>query len=142
MDDGRILIRRKGKREMVAVEIAGATHEALALWLQARAYVAMLDETAVFVGTGNRWRGLAIGHNAIYAIIKKAGASIGSAWHPHDLRHTAITEALRLCHGSLAAAQEFAGHSAPQTTGRYIDDKKRLEHQAVDAMAGVFSIRK
>ena len=52
----------------------------------------------------------------------------------------AITEALRLCNGSLPPAQAFAGHAAPQTTGRYIDDKRRLERQAVDAMSEVFSI--
>ena len=142
MHECTVMVRRKGKRELVAVEISGATCEALSLWLEVRPNVARPDTSAVFVATGNKWRGQPIGDHAVWDIVRKAGASIGATWHPHDLRHTAITEALRLCNGSLPAAQAFAGHAAPQTTGKYIDDKKRLERQAVDAMSDVFTIRR
>jgi site-specific recombinase XerC len=136
----KIMVRRKGRREQVAADIAGATCEALERWLEIRPAIAGQDVDAVFVAVGNKWSGRSIGHNAVYDVIRKAGASIGATWHPHDLRHSAITEALRLTNGSLPAAQAFAGHSAPQTTSRYIDDKGRLELQAVEAMGHVFTL--
>lgn len=140
LDDCQILVTRKGKREKVAVEIGGATCIAMTLWAEIRGAVAAPGVEAVFVGTGSKWRGHAIGDHAVYDVIRKAGASIKADWHPHGLRHAAITEALRLCNGSLAAAQSFASHAQPATTMRYIDDKRRLERQAVDAMAEVYSL--
>ena len=48
---------------------------------------------------------------------------------PHDLRHAAITNLLD-AGGSLAEAQDFAGHSSPVTTRRY-DRHRRADTAAV-----------
>lgn len=137
---GTIRTARKGKRERVTVQIATATRDALAHWLTLRASIAPADCDAVFVALGNRARGRAMGGDAIHRVIRRAGQSIGETWRPHGLRHSAITETLQRCHGSLAVAQEFAGHSSPTTTGRYIDERGRLERQGVDAMDSVFNV--
>jgi integrase len=141
LEAGKLKILRKGKREKVSVDIEGAAVKAMAKWLTVRKELAHEGVDAVFIALGNRSGGKAMSDTSIYNVVRRAGELAGdSTWRTHGLRHTAITEALRLCNGSLAAAQEFAGHSDPSTTMRYVDDKDRLQKQAVSAMASVFSI--
>lgn len=50
---------------------------------------------------------------------------------PHAFRHTAITHTVRSGVGILDA-QDFAGHSDPRTTMRYLHDHTSLDRAAVD----------
>lgn len=86
-----IRILRKGKRERKAVTIGGATCAALDRWLEIRADPAQPDEASLFVGLGQTHRGRGIGDHAVWVITQRVGG-----WHPHALRHSAITEILRL----------------------------------------------
>ena len=144
LEDGKLAVRRKGKREKHKIDIAGATCEALARWVAIRDAHANAGETGAFVAMGNRHGGRSITDRAVYGVIRNAGHVLGkkagNGWHPHALRHTAITETLSRSNDSLAVAQEFAGHLHSQTTMRYVRDKQRLQKRGVDAMADVFAL--
>lgn len=136
----RLKVLRKGKREKAGIAISAACRDAIADWLEVR----QADPGgALFASLSNRASGQRITTQTVYNVIRAAGSASGfDGWSPHKLRHTAITEALRLSNGSLPTAQAFAGHASSTTTSRYIDDKARLEQQAVDAMGGAFEFSK
>ena len=163
LDDCKISVLRKGNRERVEIDIAGATCEVLAEWLDARrdlildwcasAAKALAIEVgddfvdgvnlsgSVFVGMGPRDRGAPLTGNGIYRVVQRIGKLVGAeGWRPHKLRHTAITEALRVSNGNLEAAREFAGHADVSTTSGYIDDGDELQRDVVRKMAGSFEI--
>jgi integrase len=143
LDDYQLAVQRKGKREKVLVDIAGATCEALERWMAIRNEHANDGEPGAFVALGNRYAGQSITDRGVYTVIRKTGADLGKrgqGWHPHALRHTAITETLARSNDSLAVAQEFAGHSHSQTTMRYVRDKQRLQQRGADAMADVLRL--
>lgn len=141
IDACQLRVLRKGKKEKVTIDIAGTTCEALTAWLAARSRTAWRTP-ALFVALSRGHKGQALGDHGVWDIVRRAGETVGAVWKPHGLRHTAITEALRLTNGSLVAAQELAGHAQPSTTARYVDDKRRLQRQAVDALGTLYALPK
>ena len=125
-------------------EVVRATCEALERWMAIRDAHANDGEIGAFVAMGNRHGGRSITDRAVYNVVRRSGDALaknsGKDWHPHALRHTAITETLSRSNDSLAVAQEFAGHAHSQTTMRYVRDKARLQKRGVDAMADVFAL--
>lgn len=139
--DKTIRIRRKGRREAEVLEITDSTAAALKTWIGIRGDVAAFGEEGLFISLANRNRGHKLSAQSIYNIVQRAGVAVGqTGWRPHKLRHTAISEVLRRTGNSLAAAQEFAGHASSTTTARYIDDRKRLEREAVASMDGIYRV--
>ena len=140
LSECRLLVQRKGKREKVGIAISTACRDAIADWLDVREAE---PGGALFTSLSNRAAGKRVTTQTVYNVVRAAGSASGfDGWSPHKLRHTAITEALRLSNGSLPTAQAFAGHASATTTSRYIDDKARLEKQAVDAMGDAFAFGK
>lgn len=138
-DRRTVAVRRKGKRELVEIALNDDIWEALASWMRVRAMLVNGRPGPVFIVTGNRSFGSPIDGNVVWQVILAASREIGQEWHPHALRHRAITEAYKGTGGSLLAAQVFAGHSSHTTTARYVNDKDELERQAVNAMAGIYA---
>jgi site-specific recombinase XerC len=138
-DTVSVRVKRKGHREKTPLVLESACSEALRRWLAIRSDHARSGEMALIVGLGNRGRGTAISGQSIYNIIKLRGG-----WHPHQLRHSAIEEALRATGNNVALAQALAGHTTVSTTMVYVSRaaRKRLEREAVAAMSGAYRLAK
>jgi site-specific recombinase XerC len=132
-------IRRKGHKEKIGLSIEGATCSALQRWLAIRLDHANTDEQALFVSLGNKVKGRALTGQSIYNVFRVRGG-----WHPHQLRHSAIQETLRISGNNLPLAQALAGHANSATTMGYIGraERKRIESEAVGNMASVYRLAK
>lgn len=107
--EGRIWIRGKGRGEKEPYTAPESVCRALDNWILDRG-----NEPGPMFN---------VDLSTINRIVKKAGAKIGINTHPHGLRHTAITEALRLTNGNIAEVQKFARHARPETTQIYNDSR-------------------
>ncbi|MCP3674605.1 MAG: tyrosine recombinase XerC [Gammaproteobacteria bacterium] len=89
---------------------------ALKDWLNERALIAKVEETAVFVSQ----RGTRLSHRAIQQRLKYWGQQLGltTPVHPHKLRHSFATHMLEAS-GDLRAVQEMLGHANLSTTQIY-----------------------
>ncbi len=134
-----VRVKRKGQKEKVAVSIEGACCEALGRWLAVRPNHTAPDQAALFVSLGNAIKGKPLSGQSIYNVFQSRGG-----WHPHQLRHSAIEETLRVTGNNLPLAQALAGHADPSTTMGYIGkaERRRIEQEAVGKMAAVYRLSK
>lgn len=134
-----VKVRRKGHKERVAVSIEGACCEALGRWLAVRPTHADAGQPALFVTLANSTRGQPMSGQSIYNVFQSRGG-----WHPHQLRHSAIEETLRMTGNNLPLAQALAGHADPSTTMGYVgrSERRRIEQEAVGKMAAVYRLSK
>jgi integrase/recombinase XerD len=58
----------------------------------------------------------------------RAGIANAATFHPHVLKHDAVTHALDAPDAKLHHVQDFADHKDPRTTRRYDRKKGRLDN--------------
>ncbi len=105
----------KGRKERI-VPVGSKARTALDRWLQQRAAIAGINETALFTGPrGRRLSRVGIG-NALNAWA--ARVQLPAHLHPHKLRHSFATHLLNES-GDLRAVQELLGHANLSTTQIY-----------------------
>ena len=110
-------IRVLGKRnKMRLVPVGSKAREAIGLWMQRRAEVALAEEMALFVGQ----RGARIHPRVIEARLKQRALAQGLPVnvHPHMLRHSFASHLLQSS-GDLRAVQEMLGHASIASTQVY-----------------------
>jgi len=87
------------------------------------------------IGKGGSKKIHALGHEAVRGIIKKYVklAKINKSIHPHSLRHSFITHALRKS-GDIVAVQVLAGHKSIQTTQVYLHTEDERMERAIEKL--------
>lgn len=124
----------KGNKER-KILLSEEAQRALHQWLQKRRDLVVrlppekLDDGSVWLTTNGRYKGNAWHHDSVRYMIGKMGklAGISKRVHPHLLRHTFATEAVR-AGAKLHAVSEALGHSSIATTGIYLHaDEAELE---------------
>lgn len=71
-------------------------------------------------------------------VFVQAGTRTGiGAFHPHQLRHTAITAALEMCQRDLRVAQRFSRHASLKTLSTYDDLRAQEPTKLVDDVSRV-----
>ncbi|MFZ5503599.1 MAG: tyrosine recombinase XerC [Pseudomonadota bacterium] len=115
MRAGEVRVTGKGNKTRV-VPLGKFAVAALEDWLAVRDQVAQTNEPALFVGT----RGQRISPRVVQRRIRQCGIQqgLGSAAHPHLLRHSFATHVLQSS-GDLRAVQEMLGHASISTTQIY-----------------------
>lgn len=117
----------KGSKERF-VPLSETSRHALALWLPARALLALPTENALFVGS----RGKRLNRRQAARILDESAILAGLPQHvsPHDLRHSFATHLLE-GGADLRSVQELLGHSRISTTQRYT-------HLDLDALTRIY----
>ena len=142
-------VRGKGGSVRVA-KLAGATWEAVEVWMQAGGIVG--EDLPLFVslkksgrGAAAEWRpgDRAMSTQALAQIVgKRAASALGEEWErrisPHSLRHTFATIALE-AGASLRRVQYAMGHQDPRTTERYDRARENLSDNAADYVSRVLN---
>lgn len=114
-DDATVQVTGKGSKTRI-VPVGHHALIALRAWLTERAGIADPGEAALFVSQNGR----RLGPRAVQARLKywAAKLGLGSAVHPHMLRHSFASHLLQSS-GDLRAIQEMLGHTNISTTQVY-----------------------
>ncbi len=129
---GRLVVRGKGNKER-EVWLTDEALQAVEDWLQVRSQepgTLLLpvekDRRSVrhYESDGSPAR---LSEGTVRLVCRRRAAEAGlSAFSPHDLRRTSISDLLDLT-GDLALVSELAGHASPATTKRY--DRRPAENR-------------
>jgi integrase/recombinase XerC len=113
--DRTVRVMGKGRKARI-VPVGRQAAAALTRWLQERAVLAVVDETAVFVGVNGRRLGPRIVQKRIASWARLQG--LPEHVHPHMFRHSFASHLLESS-GDLRAVQELLGHANISTTQVY-----------------------
>jgi len=113
--DRTVRVLGKGRKARI-VPVGRQAAAALTRWLQERAVLAAVDETAVFVGVNGRRLGPRIVQKRIASWARLQG--LPEHVHPHMFRHSFASHLLESS-GDLRAVQELLGHANISTTQVY-----------------------
>ena len=113
--DRTVRVMGKGRKARI-VPVGRQAAAALTRWLQERAVLAAVDETAVFVGVNGRRLGPRIVQKRIASWARLQG--LPEHVHPHMFRHSFASHLLESS-GDLRAVQELLGHANIGTTQVY-----------------------
>ena len=113
--DRTVRVMGKGRKARI-VPVGRQAAAALARWLQERAALVAVGETAVFVGVNGRRLGPRIVQRRIASWARLQG--LPEHVHPHMFRHSFASHLLESS-GDLRAVQELLGHANISTTQVY-----------------------
>ena len=120
LDTGHVSILGKGELEREPVALPEETARALSYWIELRG-----DEPGpLFFNYDRRSVDRRLTYDGIYKIVLTVAARAGIKTRPHGFRHTAITEALELTNGNLAAVRDFSRHKSYEVL-RFYDDNRQ-----------------
>jgi integrase/recombinase XerC len=118
------------------------TKKALAAWVAVRGTAA----GPLFGNFDHARKGTTgrLSHSSVARIVGRLGADVGFKARPHGLRHTAITEAVRLAqeHGyGLEGAMQFSRHKSLAVLQVYVDNLEDAGGKIADLVAGRIAAR-
>jgi len=117
---GQVSVLGKGELEREPVALPEETARALSGWIEIRG-----DEPGpLFFNYDRRCGDRRLTYDGIYKIVLAVAARAGIKTRPHGFRHTAITEALELTNGNLAAVRDFSRHKSYEVL-RFYDDNRQ-----------------
>ena len=115
LDDGLVRVTGKGRKDRI-IPVGRKARDAIVEWLRARAELAGIEESALFVGT----RGRRISPRSIQQRVRywAQQAGIPQRVYPHLFRHSFATHVLESSR-DLRGVQELLGHADISTTQVY-----------------------
>lgn len=124
-DKCAIWVQTKGASEKRRISLTQKTKAAIIAWLGLRESLGVEHDGLFVRGDGERLTG-----NALYYLIQRIGKIAGNGLdlRPHQLRHTAITQAFEAAKKDpkigIAEIQKFSGHAKIETLLIYRDQVK------------------
>jgi integrase/recombinase XerC len=119
--------------------LPGPTLKALAGWLAARGSA----PGPLFTNFDRANKGGRLCPNSVYRIVRGLGERVGVRTRPHGVRHSAITEAIKLAAREgldLSVVQAFSRHADPRTLFLYRDAEGDSQASVSSAIANGLSI--
>ena len=118
---GTLKILGKGRREPEILTLPEETKAALSRWIETRGG----EAGPLFWNYDRRSKGARarLSSAGIYDLVLYRAAQAGIKTGPHGLRHAAITEALELTNGNLAAVRDFSRHKSYEVLRHYDDNR-------------------
>jgi integrase/recombinase XerC len=139
VDHGQLMILGKGRWAREPWPIPRQTVQAIEDWITARGDAEGPLFTTLMRGGKHGERLTRFG---LFQTIRRLGRRVGVRAWPHGLRHSGITEALRLSNGHIAWAMALSRHSDPRCTLVYNDAKINSARSIMEVVAaGTFMFR-
>jgi len=138
VDFERKKVRVKAKRrcDPEDVNIPTETRNAIREWMTVRGE----SEGPLFTAFNGRSRPTdrRITYRGLYDMVGRLGQSVGVRCRPHGLRHTGITECLKLNNGNIVKGMEFSRHRDPRTLLAYLDNMREPGRSMVELVEAGF----
>jgi integrase/recombinase XerC len=131
-----IKVLGKGDYQKAILSLPKATAIALNNWLIVRGS----NDGPLFVGCtlSGKKKSNRLSALAIYKLVRRIGKRVGILTRPHGLRHTAISEAVRLVQQNgmdLTSVLKFSRHTNMATLQFYLDQEAGLQGKIADLVA-------
>jgi integrase/recombinase XerC len=110
------------------------TLEVLVAWLEVRGKA----PGPLFTNFDRAGKGRRLNPSSVYRIVRDLGEQVGVDARPHGIRHTAITEAIKLAAREgldLSIVQAFSRHADPRTLFLYRDSEGDPQASVSSALA-------
>jgi integrase/recombinase XerC len=131
---GKLNVLGKGKNEIEILSIPPAVTHAISNWLEIRGN----EAGPLFTNLDRAKKGDGrLTGTAIYYIVREYSKNLDTPTRPHGLRHTSITEALRLTNGNYQMTQSFSRHADVRTIKFYDDNMKDLGGKVATMVSAV-----
>lgn len=123
--EGTVAILGKGKTQKIQFTMPQATSEAVSAWVEIRDQ----DEAPLFYNFDRAGRRTRLTRSGLYQLIRKLGAKVGVKTRPHGIRHTSISQAIKVAQLNgitLPEVKQFSRHASLQTLQIYADRERNL----------------
>jgi len=127
LEQGCLLVLGKGRTQKETLSLPGATRDALRGWIATRGEQPGPLFTRCTRAKGDSGRLTARG---LHKLVKRLGADLGFVVRPHGLRHSAITEAVKLAEGAdvdLSEVTQYSRHRDVRTLMIYRDRERNVQ---------------
>src|SRR5450759_4553822 len=136
---GELWVKGKGRSAKERFSLPEPTLEALSAWLDARGST----PGPLFTNFDRASKGGRLNASSVYRIVRVLGGRVGVRARPHGIRHTAVTEAIKLAAREgldLSIVQAFSRHADPRTLFRYRDAEGDPQASVSSAIANELSV--
>jgi integrase/recombinase XerC len=136
LDAGTLAVLGKGRTEKEWMTLPESTKTAIGAWLEVRG----TGPGPLFSNMDRAGKG--IGHltgKGIWQIVRNLGRKVGVKSRPHGLRHSGITEAVKLAQINgigLEEVLDFSRHANVKTLMVYRDRERNVQGQLAELVAG------
>ena len=129
----RVTVKAKGRADRDTIELSTPASDAVDAWLQCRG-----TEPGRMFPTMNRGAhggGERLTYCGLSRTIQKIAQAVGAATcRPNDLRHAAITEALRITRGNIIGVMQFSRDKDPQSVMFYLDRAMQRDREVAEIL--------
>lgn len=140
LERGELWVKGKGKSAKERFGLPGPTLKTLTGWLDARGSA----PGPLFTNFDRASKGGRLTPSSVYRIVRGLGERVGVLARPHGIRHTAVTEAIKLAAREgldLSVVQAFSRHADPRTLFLYRDAEGDPQASISSAIADGLSAR-
>ena len=137
LEDGRLRVLRKGRREKVTLVVPRSSLEALAVWIGKRGR----EPGPLFLSLDRAGKGSGrLTGRAVHQVVKRLGeeAGVGAVW-PHGIRHSSATVAMvrgQEAGFGLEEIPQHTGHAGTAMLLRYRDAIRNVQGRLAELVAG------
>ena len=138
LERGELWVKGKGRSAKERFGLPAPTLTALAVWLDARGGA----PGPLFTNFDRASKGGRLSPSSVYRIVRALGERVGVQARPHGIRHTAVTEAIKLAAREgldLSVVQAFSRHADPRTLFLYRDAEGDPQASVSSAIANRLS---
>jgi len=134
-ENSRLMVMGKGRLQKEALSLPSRTMEALLEWIAVRG----LEAGPLFFNLDRAKKGgKRLSGTSLYRIVRDYGKEVGLKTRPHGIRHTAITEAVKVAHENgigLDEVLQFSRHKDVKTLMIYRDRERNVQGQLAGLVA-------
>ena len=137
LDVGELWVKGKGRPAKERFSLPGPTLKALSAWLETRGRA----PGPLFTNFDRASKGGRLNASSVYRIVRDLGDRVGVQARPHGIRHSAVTEAIKLAAREgldLSVVQAFSRHADPRTLFLYRDAEGDPQGSVSSAIANGF----
>lgn len=138
LEAGELWVKGKGRPAKERFSLPEPTLKALSVWLETKGR----EPGPLFTNFDRASKGGRLNASSVYRIVRDLGERVGVHARPHGIRHSAVTEAIKLAAREgldLSVVQAFSRHADPRTLFLYRDAEGDPQASVSSAIANGLS---